>query len=96
MTQVIAKRIVFLTCHLSHFCFTGPEWESFICKFVRFCVSLLVIERQIGNINVKLVFGAIKAKWSQVGQSEPLETGVQNVSASTECHEKIGAQIRRS
>ena len=54
MTQVPAQRLVFLTCHLSHFCFSGPEWESFICKFVRFCV----IEWLIGK-KIKLVFGAI-------------------------------------
>jgi hypothetical protein len=32
---------------------------------------MLIIERKIGNENVKLVFGAIKAKRSQIGQNEP-------------------------
>ena len=45
MTQLLAQRLVFLTCHLSHFCFSGQEWESFICKFVRFSVIMLIIER---------------------------------------------------
>ena len=71
MTQVLAQRLVFLTCDLAHFFFSGPEWESFICKFVCFCVFVLIIERSISNKNVKLVFGAIEIKWSQAGQIEP-------------------------
>ena len=29
MTQVPAQRLVFLTCHLSHFCFSGPDISKY-------------------------------------------------------------------
>ena len=57
MTQVPALRLVFLTCHLSHFCFSGPEWESAFESLYVFALlrSLLSDELVIKMLNWYLV-----------------------------------------